>query len=1020
MHCRARYWVCAASVFGVLLLVVLGSLPAPGVEIITNLDDSYLDIDPNYLKGAVEGAAQYWMGTIQDGNTLTVNYWWDDLGGNTLAGYQGTNWDGATGRVTECNIIFDSKYEDESTREWSYSADDSQFDLTQVLYRDLTEGQRGDWYAGNPPNVLEVSYAGQATASAPTQVKEAHDLFSVALHELGHALGLDPNIVGAATQYSVDPDLVRGANMSVTCYDSDPVHLADANALMYPTIGPGLRRYPSATDVLAIASASQWGEINLYRKDFLGGSDWNEPNNWVGAICPDANRDAYIHLPDANISLSADGYARNLTVAGANVQLDTDSYTLHVTQTATIGEGGLLYLNGGELEANILSIVNGGHFEMAAGTSLEGEAIYVGHGSDGNFVQSGGTVDTALYVGNGAGGVGYYKLAGGVLQGNAKVGCNGGVGTLVQTGGDYLYKSITVGSGANSFGTYSLTDGNILTSLVIDIGFSDGNGVFDHVGGTVMVSILRIGRGAGAAGRYSLGDGNLYVTEDVPTWVGYGGAGTFVQNGGLHQTPVLGIGMDSNEASYELGGGKLVTGSTKVGCYDTDPNLLGRGQFTQTGGTHSTGSLGVSHLPGQPSSYALQDGNLVVSGNTSVAGVFTHDAIGIHTVGGYLSVDAGPNCVGTYDLQDGNLSVSGNCHVGWWGSGTLLQSGGTHTVGGSLRMATSSGSDGNYTMSGGTLAVDGNICIGGGESSAGGDGWMHITGGTATVGGVVKVWSSGTLNLGGGTLQYDDSNLHVDIENDDLFRITSGSHTVGSVLSVDPNLLGTTQLDANTALSVTKIVQDTVTIGASATLTIRGASASTTVVYSLWIDANNDGVLDLDDSNDLQGNCLVLPGADYATVAEWVRSGRNDGAGVWDGPGIITSVGQDSSTFVAVGVIDNAQFEYSTFGDATGLDGNEVLLKCTWLGDADLDGDVDTFDLLRWVDGYNGEGSGWSYGDFDYDGDTDNWDQLYWMDGYDAYSEYGQMPEPASAALLALGAGLELSRRRKRYRHRHG
>lgn len=81
---------------------------------------------------------------------------------------------------------------------------------------------------------------------------------------------------------------------------------------------------------------------------------------------------------------------------------------------------------------------------------------------------------------------------------------------------------------------------------------------------------------------------------------------------------------------------------------------------------------------------------------------------------------------------------------------------------------------------------------------------------------------------------------------------------------------------------------------------------------------------------------------------------------------------------------------------------------------------MDTFDLLRWLDGYNGVGSGWSYGDFDYDGDTDNWDQVYWLDGYNAYTEYGQMPDPVSAALLALGAALALCRQRKHYRHRRG
>ncbi|HUT59122.1 MAG TPA: PEP-CTERM sorting domain-containing protein, partial [Phycisphaerae bacterium] len=66
-----------------------------------------------------------------------------------------------------------------------------------------------------------------------------------------------------------------------------------------------------------------------------------------------------------------------------------------------------------------------------------------------------------------------------------------------------------------------------------------------------------------------------------------------------------------------------------------------------------------------------------------------------------------------------------------------------------------------------------------------------------------------------------------------------------------------------------------------------------------------------------------------------------------------------------------------------------------------------------------------AYGDFDYDNDTDTFDLLRWLDGYNATQSYGVMamgpeggsspiPEPATAVVLLAGALMIASRRRRR------
>jgi hypothetical protein len=125
---------------------------------------------------------------------------------------------------------------------------------------------------------------------------------------------------------------------------------------------------------------------------------------------------------------------------------------------------------------------------------------------------------------------------------------------------------------------------------------------------------------------------------------------------------------------------------------------------------------------------------------------------------------------------------------------------------------------------------------------------------------------------------------------------------------------------------------------------------------------------------------------------------------------------------------------------------NEILIRLTWLGDTDLDNDVDAGDYTAFITGLVTGTATWDTGDFDYDGRVTIGDFTSYLTGLNAYnggtgqisSEFasnlmvqvaqGEMsfadltaarpgptavPEPGSAA-LALGASALLMRRRRR------
>ncbi len=129
---------------------------------------------------------------------------------------------------------------------------------------------------------------------------------------------------------------------------------------------------------------------------------------------------------------------------------------------------------------------------------------------------------------------------------------------------------------------------------------------------------------------------------------------------------------------------------------------------------------------------------------------------------------------------------------------------------------------------------------------------------------------------------------------------------------------------------------------------------------------------------DLGGNDLIIPGGDIGAVSAALSTGFN--AGTWDGAGIDSSAAStDSAHLTAIASMVNND-GHGNAGFVGMFDGvtpaiNDVLVKYTLYGDADLSGTVTSNDYTLIDSAFTGGGgTGWQNGDFNYDGVIDGSD----------------------------------------------
>jgi hypothetical protein len=284
----------------------------------------------------------------------------------------------------------------------------------------------------------------------------------------------------------------------------------------------------------------------------------------------------------------------------------------------------------------------------------------------------------------------------------------------------------------------------------------------------------------------------------------------------------------------------------------------------------------------------------------------------------------------------------------------------------------------------------------------------------------------------------------------DLFGSVSTGYTLDSVNNNTPT--GTLTVNGSLSSNVVLGAGGTIVIGngGATVLTVTQGSnvAAQLVINNLAeiklapnihtvtlssLKINNGGLLDI--TNNTLRIPFGSPASDpVATIQQYLSNGYN--GGTWTGTsGIVSSTAAGNPSLLSVGYADG------NTDSGTAAAPNQLVIKYTLAGDANLAGTVNFNDLVAVVQNFNKSGTDWAHGNFSYGASTNFGDLVAVVQNFNKtlnsagssgdqlggstapldenqsiQSTDVQLPEPTHSALALASVAVFLSTRRRRHK----
>ncbi|HRK21881.1 MAG TPA: PEP-CTERM sorting domain-containing protein [Fimbriimonadaceae bacterium] len=201
------------------------------------------------LQTIFRAAADCWESVILDNHTVNLTFGWQALSGGTLGVHVLTGQGGNPNRETSGVIRFDS-------------------DASAPFFLDATPHMHEEYgdlntlsqnLGGGAINVARIMFSEHADAD------NSFDLFSTALHEIGHSLGLSgANSSFIAENGDLDIDVTAPRPFAGSAIPTiSGAHLDLDFALMFPGAFVGERLLMSEADIVANAQISGFSNLDL-------------------------------------------------------------------------------------------------------------------------------------------------------------------------------------------------------------------------------------------------------------------------------------------------------------------------------------------------------------------------------------------------------------------------------------------------------------------------------------------------------------------------------------------------------------------------------------------------------------------------------------------------------------------------------------------------------------------------------------------------------------------------------------